>query len=70
MSKTDNLTEYLTGLADKFRAVLGISTPLQVQSFEDLIDQAYAKGRTDSGSVSSASEGEAFYYSLICYIAE
>jgi len=73
MSKTDNLTDFLTGLADKLRSVLGIDTPIEVQSFEEKIDQAYAKGKADaqgSSGSSSPEKGEEFYYSLPFFLVE
>ena len=39
MAKTDNLTDFLTGLADKFRAKLGGTALINPQSFESKIDE-------------------------------
>lgn len=44
MAKTDNLTDFLTGLADKFRAKLGGTALINPQSFESKIDEVYQKG--------------------------
>lgn len=44
MAKTNNLTDFLTGLADKFRAKLGGTALINPQSFESKIDEVYQKG--------------------------
>lgn len=53
MAKSDNLTDFLKGLADKFRSVLGTADPLNPQDFEDKIqtvrDTAYSEGFADGG---------------------
>lgn len=53
MAKTDNLTDFLKGLADKFRALLGTSDPLNPQEFEEKIqavrDAAYSEGFSQGG---------------------
>ena len=53
MAKNDNLTDFLKGLADKFRSVLGTADPLNPQEFEDEIqavrDTAYSEGFADGG---------------------
>lgn len=49
MAKSDNLTDFLRGLADKFRSVLGTVEPLNPQDFEDKIQGAYDKGFAEGG---------------------
>lgn len=53
MAKNDNLTDFLKGLADKFRSVLGTAGPLNPQEFEDKIqavrDEAYSQGFAEGG---------------------
>ena len=44
MAKTNNLTDFLKGLADKFRAKLGGTALINPQSFESKIDEVYQKG--------------------------
>lgn len=44
MAKTNNLTDFLTGLADKFRSKLGGTALINPQSFESKIDEVYQKG--------------------------
>ena len=44
MAKTNNLTDFLTGLADKLRAKLGGTALINPQSFESKIDEVYQKG--------------------------
>ena len=44
MAKTDNLTDFLKGLADKFRAKLGGTALINPQNFESKIDEVYQKG--------------------------
>ncbi len=51
MAKNNNLTDFLTNLANKFRSVLGISNTLNPQDFEDLITSTYNKGYNDKPSV-------------------
>ena len=41
MAKTDNLTDFLKGLADKFRAKLGGTALINPQNFESKIDEVY-----------------------------
>ena len=48
MSKTDNMTDFLTGIADKLRALLGPGDKIPVQSFEERIEQVYQKGKSES----------------------
>ena len=49
MAKNDNLTDFLKGLADKFRSVLGTADPLNPQEFEDKIQGVYDKGFSQGG---------------------
>ena len=53
MAKNDNLTDFLKGLADKFRSVLGTANLLNPQEFEDKIqavrDEAYSQGFAEGG---------------------
>ena len=53
MAKSDNLTDFLKGLADKLRSVLGTADPLNPQEFEDKIqtvrDEAYSQGFAEGG---------------------
>ena len=49
MAKSDNLTDFLRGLADKFRSVLGTSSPINPQDFEDKIQGVYDKGFSEGG---------------------
>lgn len=44
MAKTNNLTDFLTGLADKLRAKLGGTALINPQCFESKIDEVYQKG--------------------------
>ena len=44
MAKTDNLTDFLTGLANKFRSKLGGTALINPQDFESKIDEVYQKG--------------------------
>lgn len=44
MAKTNNLTDFLTGLADKFRSKLGGTALINPQNFESKIDEVYQKG--------------------------
>lgn len=48
MAKTDNLADFLKGLADKFRAKLGGTALINPQSFESKIDEVYQKGYDDA----------------------
>ena len=48
MAKNNNLTDFLTNLANKFRSVLGISETINPQNFEGLIDTTYTKGYNDA----------------------
>ena len=53
MAKNDNLTDFLKGLADKFRSVLGTADPLNPLEFDDKIqtvrDEAYSQGFAEGG---------------------
>ena len=48
MAKTNNLTDFLTGLADKFRSKLGGNALINPQDFESKIDEVYQKGYADA----------------------
>ena len=48
MAKTNNLTDFLTGLADKFRSKLGGTALINPQNFESKIDEVYQKGYDDA----------------------
>ena len=48
MAKTNNLTDFLTGLAGKFRSKLGGTALINPQSFESKIDEVYQKGYDDA----------------------
>lgn len=47
MAKNNNLTDFLTSEANKFRSVLGTSGTINPQDFDDLIDDVYTKGYND-----------------------
>lgn len=49
MAKNDNLTDFLRGLADKLRALLGTAEPLNPQEFEEKIQGVYDKGFSQGG---------------------
>lgn len=49
MAKSDNLTDFLKGLADKLRSVLGTAEPISPQEFEDKIQEVYGKGFAEGG---------------------
>ena len=48
MAKNNNLTDFLTNLANKFRTKLGLSSTINPQNFEGLIDDVYTKGYNDA----------------------
>lgn len=48
MAKNNNLTDFLTNLADKFRSKLETSGTIDPQDFEGLIDDTYTKGYNDN----------------------
>ncbi len=48
MAKNNNLTDFLTNLANKFRNKLGSTSSINPQNFEGLIDDIYAKGYNDA----------------------
>ena len=48
MAKTNNLTDFLTSEANKFRSVLGTQGTIDPQDFDDLIDDVYDKGYNDA----------------------
>lgn len=45
MAKTNNLTDFLTSLAAKFRAKLGTSGTINPQDFEDKVDDVFEAGK-------------------------
>lgn len=47
MAKNNNLTDFLTSEANKFRSVLGTQGTINPQDFDDLIDDVYTKGYND-----------------------
>lgn len=49
MAKNDNLTDFLTGLADKLRSLLSTADPINPQEFEDKIQGVYDKGFSEGG---------------------
>ena len=53
MAKNDNLTDFLRGIADRLRALLGTADPINPQDFEDKIqtvrDEAYSQGFAEGG---------------------
>ena len=71
MAKTNNLTDFLTGLADKFRSKLGGTALINPQNFESKIDEVYQKGYddapkgVDTGDATAAADdvqnGKTFY---------
>ena len=44
MSKSDNLTDFLTSLANKFRGKLG-NRPINPQDFDSKVDEVYEAGK-------------------------
>lgn len=51
MAKNNNLTDFLTGIANKFRSVLKTSKKINPQSFESAIDEVYEKATDDFWAV-------------------
>lgn len=49
MAKNDNLTDFLRGIADRLRALLGTADPINPQDFEDKIQGVYDKGFSEGG---------------------
>lgn len=49
MSKADNLTEFLAGVADKLRALLGETARMSPQAFEEKIQEVYDRGAANGG---------------------
>ena len=47
MSKLNNLTDFLTSLADKFRAKLGTAETINPQDFDTKVDEVYEKAVSD-----------------------
>ena len=66
MSKSDNLTDFLTSLANKIRSLSGENAPINPQDFEAKLDEIYSM----SGSSGALPVGrEVFYYvtdSFVC----
>ena len=56
MAKNNNLTDFLTNLANKFRTKLGSSSTINPQNFEGLIDDVYTKGYNDAPSGTDVSD--------------
>ena len=59
MAKTNNLMDFLTGLADKFRAKLGGTALINPQNFESKIDEVYQKGYDDAPKGTDTSDATA-----------
>ena len=59
MAKTNNLTDFLTGLADKFRSKLGGTALINPQDFESKIDEVYQKGYDDAPKGTDTSDATA-----------
>ena len=49
MSKADNLTEFLTGIAGKLRTLLGETAKMSPQTFEEKIQAVYNRGLANGG---------------------
>lgn len=49
MAKNDNLTDFLRGIAERLRALLGTSDLINPQDFEDKIQGVYDKGFSEGG---------------------
>lgn len=49
MAKNDNLTDFLRGIADKLRSLMGTSAAINPQDFEDKIQSVYDKGFSEGG---------------------
>lgn len=47
MSKLNNLTDFLTSLAGKFRSKLGTTGTINPQDFDSKVDEVYEKGASD-----------------------
>lgn len=47
MAKNNNLTDFLTSLANKFRSKLRMRTPINPQNFDTMVDNVYTQGSTD-----------------------
>ena len=52
MSKLNNLTDFLTSLADKFRSKLGTTGAINPQDFDSKVDEVYEKGKSDEYDLS------------------
>ncbi len=46
MSKLNNLTDFLTSLADTFRSKLGTTAAINPQDFDSKVSEVYSKGKT------------------------
>ena len=49
MAKNDNLTDFLRGIADRLRVLLGTADLINPQDFEDKIQGVYDKGFSEGG---------------------
>lgn len=49
MAKNDNLTDFLRGIAERLRALLGTADLINPQDFEDKIQGVYDKGFSEGG---------------------
>ena len=47
MSKINNLTDFLTSLADTFRSKLGTTRTINPQDFDSKVSEVYEKGVSD-----------------------
>lgn len=65
MAKTNNLTNFLTGLADKFRSKLGGTALINPQSFESKIDEVYQKGYDDAPKGTDVSDTTATPFDVL-----
>ena len=65
MAKTNNLTDFLTGLADKFRSKLGGTALINPQSFESKIDEVYQKGYDDAPKGTDVSDTTATPFDVL-----
>lgn len=66
MAKNNNLTDFVTDLANGFRSALGTSGTIDPQDFKDLISSVYTKGyndhflKIDSGSFELDADSNTF----------
>lgn len=56
MAKNNNLTDFLTGLADKFRNKLSLTGNINPQDFESKIDDVYTAGLQAGGCTVATAE--------------